>query len=75
MSTKPRTRLRLCGPGKLSPWQRATFKDVIVIREWNHLDPGVVEEKSLAHGVGVIFEEVVEGGTGRIELISFAPAP
>lgn len=52
-----------------------TFTDVIVIREWNPLEPGVVEEKSLAPGVGVILEEVVEGGTGRIELISFMPAP
>ncbi len=52
-----------------------TFEDVIVIREWNPLDPGVVEEKSLAPGVGVILEVVVEGGTGRIELISFTTAP
>ena len=51
-----------------------TFTDVIVIREWNPFDPGVVEEKSLAPGVGVILEQVVEGGTGRIELISFTPA-
>ncbi len=52
-----------------------TFSDVIVIREWNPLEPGVVEEKSVAPGVGVILEEVVEGGSGRIELISFTPAP
>lgn len=52
-----------------------TYNDVIVIREWNPLEPGVVEEKSVAPGVGVILEEVVEGGTGRIELISFTPAP
>jgi uncharacterized membrane protein YkoI len=45
------------------------FNDVLVIREWNPLDPGVVEEKSYAPGIGLILEEVVEGGTGRVELI------
>ena len=50
-----------------------TFEDVVVIREWNPLEPGKFENKYLAPGVGVVLEEVVEGGEGRVELISFEP--
>jgi hypothetical protein len=49
--------------------------DLIVIEEWNPLEPEVIEEKSYASGVGVVLEEVVEGGSGRIELVSFTPGP
>jgi hypothetical protein len=45
------------------------FSDVVVIREWNPLEPDVVEEKYHAPGVGVVLEVVVEGGEGRLELI------
>jgi hypothetical protein len=50
-----------------------TFTDVVVIREWNPLEPEIFENKYLAPGVGVVLEEVVEGGEGRVELISFEP--
>ena len=40
----------------------------------NSLVPGMVEKKSPPPDVGVIRQEVVEGGTGLIELISFNPA-
>jgi len=50
-----------------------TFEEVIIIREWNPLEPGIFENKYLAPGVGVVLEEVVEGGEGRVELISFEP--
>ena len=46
-----------------------TFDDVLVITEWNPLDPGVVEEKSYAAGVGLILEEAIEGEDERLELI------
>jgi hypothetical protein len=49
-----------------------TFENVIVIREWNPLEPGVVEEKYVAPGVGVVLEVVVEGGNERAELISYS---
>jgi hypothetical protein len=52
-----------------------TFEDVLVIREWNPMEPGVVELKYYAPGVGVVLEEIEEGGEGRIELISFTSAP
>ena len=49
------------------------FDDLIVIEEWTPLEPDVVEEKSYASGVGVVLETTVQGGSGRIELISFTP--
>lgn len=48
------------------------FSDVVVIREWNPLEPAVVEEKHHAPGIGVVLEVVVEGGEGRVELIEHA---
>ncbi len=46
-----------------------TFDDLVVIREWNPLEPDVVEDKYHARGVGVVLEVKVEGGDGRVELI------
>jgi len=40
-----------------------------VIREWNLLEPGVFENKYFAPGVGVVLEEIVEGGSGKVELL------
>lgn len=48
-----------------------TFTDVLVIEEWNPFEPGIVEEKYYAPGVGVILEEKVQGETERVELVSF----
>ena len=47
-----------------------TYVNVVVVREWNLLEPGVLEDKYFAPGIGVILEEVVEGGSGRVELLS-----
>lgn len=49
------------------------YDDLVVISEWNPLEPDVVEEKYYAPGVGTILEVVVEGGSGRVELIEFTP--
>ena len=46
------------------------YSGVVVISEWNPLHSGVVENKYFAPGVGVVLEEVVEGGSGRVELVS-----
>ena len=43
----------------------------MIIREWNPLEPDVVEDKYYAPGVGVVLEVKVEGGDGRVELIEF----
>lgn len=47
------------------------FEDVLVIREWTPLEPGIAEEKYYARGVGPVLEVKVEGGEGRVELITF----
>jgi hypothetical protein len=48
-----------------------SYDDLVVIREWNPLEPKVEEEKYYARGVGVVLETVVKGGEGRIELTRF----
>jgi hypothetical protein len=50
------------------------FDHLLVIKEWNPLEPDVVEEKYYAQGVGVVLEVKVEGGDGRSELIEYAPS-
>ncbi|HEX6421513.1 MAG TPA: hypothetical protein VFZ77_23620 [Acidimicrobiales bacterium] len=55
---------------------RATIRgqarsDLLVTREWNPLEPGTVEEKSYAAGIGLVLEVVTAGGEGRIELVEF----
>ena len=49
------------------------YTDVLVTRDWNPLEPEVVEEKTYAPGVGMIHEEHVAGGSGTVALISFTP--
>lgn len=48
------------------------YADVLMVDEWNPLDPGVIERKSYARGVGLVLEEVVEGDPGRLELVEVA---
>jgi hypothetical protein len=48
-----------------------SFEDVLVIKEWTPLEPGIAEEKYYARGVGPVLEVKVEGAEGRVELISF----
>lgn len=47
------------------------YDEIVVIREWNPLEPDVVEDKYHAPGVGVVLELKVEGGDGRVELVEF----
>jgi hypothetical protein len=49
------------------------YDHLVVTRDWNPLEPEVVEEKSYARGVGVVLEVKTEGGDGRIELIDYRP--
>lgn len=50
-----------------------SFDGVLVTKEWTPLEPGIVEEKSYARGIGLLLEQTVEGGSGRTELISYEP--
>lgn len=48
------------------------YRDVVVIEEWNPLEPTVVENKYFAPGVGPIAEEKVRGGDEVVELVEFS---
>ncbi len=45
------------------------FDNVLVTKEWTRLEPGVVENKYYAKGVGLIFEVIVKGGDEQSELV------
>ena len=49
----------------------ACYANVLVTQETSRLDPGVVEYKYYAPGVGFILAEIVKGGDERTELVSF----
>jgi hypothetical protein len=48
-----------------------TFEDVLVTEDRNPLEPGVLENKYYAPGIGVVYEELVSGGEGFLELVDF----
>jgi hypothetical protein len=39
-------------------------------REWTPLEPGVIDQKVYARGIGSVHEETVKGGEERLELVS-----
>ncbi len=49
-----------------------TYTNVVIVREWNLLEPGTLEDKYFAPGIGVVLEQVVEGGSGKVELLATA---
>ncbi len=46
-----------------------SYADLVKTREWTPLDTSVAEEKYYAPNVGMVLEVIVEGGSGRVELI------
>jgi hypothetical protein len=50
-------------------------RDVVVTKEWNPLDPDVVENKYAAPGIGLIAEETVTGGDDTSRLTSVTGLP
>jgi hypothetical protein len=46
-----------------------SFEGVLVTEDWSLLDPDVHERKWYAPGVGVVFEEIVAGGSGTLSLV------
>ena len=46
------------------------FANCLEIKEWTNLEPGVVENKDYARGVGMVKSEMVEGGSETLELVS-----
>ena len=45
-----------------------SYDNVIVTRDWNPLEPDVIEEKAYAPGVGVVSETTVKGGDETSQL-------
>src|ERR1041385_1470512 len=45
------------------------FKHVLVTKEWTPPEPGVIENKYYAKGVGFIYSEMVKGGDETLELV------
>lgn len=64
---------RVVGVGESVTIGIGTYANCARIREWTPLEPSVAEEKYYAPGVGPILEVVVQGGSGRIELVSLTP--
>ena len=50
-----------------------SLTQLLVVREWNPLEPEVIENKYYARGTGVVLELEVAGESGRVELVSFEP--
>jgi hypothetical protein len=48
-----------------------TFDGVLMTKDYTPLEPGLVEHKFYAQGVGPVLAEIVSGGTGREELVEF----
>lgn len=48
-----------------------TLEDVLVTEDRNPLEPGVMENKYYAPGIGVVYEELVSVGEGFLELVDF----
>jgi hypothetical protein len=51
------------------------YDDVLVTEDWTPLDPDVRERKWYAPGVGVVFEEIIAGGSGALSLVEVGSAP
>jgi hypothetical protein len=47
----------------------ASYTGVVVTEEWTPLTPDVIEHKSYAPGIGVVYEEQTQGGTAALSLI------
>ena len=51
------------------PFRR--FGGVLLTKEWTPLEPGVLDHKYYARGIGTVLEQTVKGGDERNELVSF----
>jgi len=59
------------------PYQTPDFcsDELLVTKETSQLDPGVVENKYYASGIGFIRGEIIKGGDEFTELVSFTMGP
>jgi hypothetical protein len=49
-----------------------TFRSAMLTKEWTRLEPGVLDHKYYARGIGTVLEQTVRGGDERNELVSFS---
>lgn len=61
---------QIIGLGETVEVAAGKFTGCVKTKEWSRLEPGVLEHKYYAPGVGVVAEVTVEGGTERVELVS-----
>ena len=48
-----------------------TFPQALLTKEWTPLEPGTLDHKFYARGIGTVLEVTVKGGDERLELVSF----
>ena len=48
-----------------------SFRHTMLTKEWTPLEPGVIDHKYYARGIGTVLERTVKGGNERNELVSF----
>jgi hypothetical protein len=48
-----------------------SFRHAMLTKEWTPLEPGVIDHKYYARGIGTVLEQTVKGGNERNELVSF----
>ena len=60
---------RIVALGQLVIVEAGSYDDVLVTEDWTPLEPKLLERKSYAPGVGVVFEELVKGGSEVLELV------
>ena len=51
-----------------------SYDGLLVTEETTPLEPGLVEHKYYAPGLGLVFEQTVSGGSGEAELVGFTEA-
>ena len=49
------------------------FEDCLVTKEWTPLDPGAIEHKYYAEGVGLVLVRELHGKTVYVELVDVIP--
>ena len=47
------------------------FRGALLTKEWTPVEPGVLDHKYYARGIGTVLEQTVKGGNERNELVSF----
>ena len=52
-----------------------SFRHTMLTKEWTPLEPGVIDHKYYARGIGTVLEQTVKGGDERDTLVSVRRGP